>query len=257
MPRIRNHFYYSYVGSKNSEIPQFAAWLPTDQSTAIVEPFAGSAAVSYHLWTLGHRNIHISDRDPFLVELWRRVKDDDERRRLIDEATAAVAAINSKAEYDEFKKTKTFISELVGVTWYHFRQHMAPLKFTNKPNFEELFNRPYTRFMQDITPIASDFVAACERWRNDPNAFIFIDPPYVNEDNNFYHNDGSIFDLEAMYTYLLDLMHSPCKVLIIVSDKLLMRLLFKDYIKGMYAKTYALSRKKCNHMIIANYEIEN
>lgn len=255
MPRVRNHFYYSYMGSKTSEIPQFNDYLPTDRNVTIVEPFAGSAAVSYHLWCNGFRDIHISDRDPFLVELWRRVRDPEERGRLIDEATAAVAAIDSRESYKELIRSNTFISQLIGSTWYNFRRNVAPLSFDRKPDFTEIFNRNYTNFISDIHPEECDFIDMCERHRNDPNAFIFIDPPYVNEDNNFYYNEGSILDLEAMYTYLLDLLNSPCKVLIIVSDKLLMKLLFKEYIKGIYPKKYEFSKKKVNHLIIANWDL--
>jgi len=254
-PRIRQPFYYSYVGSKYQEIPLFVNWLPTDQSTTIVEPFAGSAAVSYHLFQNGFHNINISDRDPFLLELWDRVRDDDKRNQLITELADTVSSISNKEQYVALMKQRNFISELIGTTWYSYHHKIYPMTGP-RPNFNEIYNRPYTTFLQQINAVQSDFIPMCERYRNDPNAFIFLDPPYVNEDNSYYSNDGNVFDMESMYTYIHDLIaNARCKVLMIVSDRLLMRLLFKDMITGSYPKQYQFSKKRVNHLIIANYTI--
>lgn len=252
MPIKKNHFYYSYIGSKYKEIPQLSEWLPTDNKTKIIEPFAGSAAISYHLWTLGFRDIIISDRDPFLIELWNRVSNEETRIKLIKDLTKIVNKITNKEEYMTMIRNKNFISELVGSTWYNFRRNIYP-ENKNKPDFEEIYNRPYTNFIKDIQFKENDFRTVCDLYKNDPNAWIFIDPPYVNEDNSMYHNDDALFDMETIYLYILNLLSCKCKVLIVVSDRLLMRLLFKDYIKGSYPKQYQFSKKKVNHLIITNY----
>lgn len=252
-----NHFYYSYIGSKRSEIKEFESYLPMTSTNIFVEPFAGSAAVAFHLWQNNpNRQIVIGDRDPFLIELWDRVIDPLRLDETIEECQTFMDSITDKESYDSIVRRKTWISDFVANSYHSFRRGVYP---ANKPkiNYRQLFAKPYTSFLRSpsVELYRGEFMDLCDRYKNDPSAFIFLDPPYVNDDNSYYSRDASTFDLETLYLYIQDLFKHPCKCMMIVSDRLLMRLLFKDYIKGSYAKRYSLSKKTTRHLIITNYTL--
>ena len=112
--------------------------------------------------------------------------------------------------------------------------------------FDKLLN------MANVTN--NDFRITCDKYKNDKTAFLFIDPPYINSCNDFYSDDSSIDDIDKFYEYLTDLLKTcKCKIMIVVNNALLMRLLFKDFIKHKYGKKYEASKKKAEHIIITNY----
>ena len=48
---MKNHFFYPYVGNKREEVEHIYNLLDLNNIDTIVEPFCGSCAVSYYLWT--------------------------------------------------------------------------------------------------------------------------------------------------------------------------------------------------------------
>lgn len=252
-----NHFYHTYVGNKRNEIKYFEQYLLIDKDTIFIEPFAGSAAVSFYLWAHNKcDNIHINDRDPMLKQIHDVMSDDIKRNDLINTLQLKVNNITNKSEYNTETKGDDMISHIIANTYYVYRFGIYPMN-KPKPDYSKKFNISYNDFLKSptVTKSYDDFKVICDKYKHDPNAFIFLDPPYVNEDNTYYHNDGSIFDMESMYQYIADLMKCPAKVLMIVSNTLLSRLLYKDYIRGSYDKFYSLSKKRTTHLIISNYII--
>ena len=48
---MKNHFFYPYFGNKREEVEHICNLLDLNNIDTIVEPFCGSCAVSYYLWT--------------------------------------------------------------------------------------------------------------------------------------------------------------------------------------------------------------
>lgn len=254
----QSHYYYTFIGNKWKEIKKFEQYLCINEDTIFIEPFAGSAAVSYYLWKRNKcKNININDRDPLIWELWNIMRDDNKRIDKINEINKIVDNITTKEEYNRIVKIKskheTLNNRIIASTWYHYRPGIYPID-KKKPEYIKVLNIPYNDFLksENVKQTCEDFRVICDKHKDNPNAFIFLDPPYVNEDNCFYFNDGATYDMESLYQYMHDLMKSNAKILMIVSDTLLSRLLYRDYIRGSYDKNYSLSKKKTRHLIISN-----
>ena len=48
---MKNHFFFSYAGNKREEVEHIYNKLDLENIETIVEPFCGSCAVSYYIWT--------------------------------------------------------------------------------------------------------------------------------------------------------------------------------------------------------------
>jgi hypothetical protein len=48
---MKNHFFFSYVGNKREEVEHIYNLLDLNNINTIVEPFCGSCAVSYYIWS--------------------------------------------------------------------------------------------------------------------------------------------------------------------------------------------------------------
>jgi len=48
---MKNHYFYSYVGNKREEVEHIYSLLDLENIDTIVEPFCGSCAMSYYIWT--------------------------------------------------------------------------------------------------------------------------------------------------------------------------------------------------------------
>ena len=107
------------------------------------------------------------------------------------------------------------------------------------------------------------------KYKDNKNAFLYLDPPYVDSYNGSYSSyTGKSYD-EAMniidntqiYIDLLDILKYKCKVLFSINDCALTRYLYKDYIKNSYNHIYQTAhmknitdkkKKNTNVLIISN-----
>jgi hypothetical protein len=86
--------------------------------------------------------------------------------------------------------------------------------------------------------------------KDDPKAFIFMDPPYLSSCNQYYENtDVSIY--EHLYNHPIKT--APARVLLCLEDIWIIRLLFQHDTYDTYAKDYTLTKKKTRHALIKNF----
>ena len=139
-------------------------------------------------------------------------------------------------------------------------EHMPPLNGRKMNKMTAFLNPqfPFKQFLKKCKIHNQDFREVMELYRHDKTALVFLDPPYVNSCNDFYSDSTCVNDVDKFYTYLLDYIETAeCRILMIVNDALLMRLLFKKFIKHSYPKQYEMRSKKCvNHLIITNYWLQ-
>ena len=96
-----------------------------------------------------------------------------------------------------------------------------------------------------------DYKEILEKYKNNENAFIYLDPPYLDSYNSGYgkyhgktYDDKlNIIDNTAMYIDFLELLKCKCKVLFSINANALTRYLYKDYIKEEYNKNYYQQNK--------------
>ena len=96
-----------------------------------------------------------------------------------------------------------------------------------------------------------------EVYKDDEDAFLFLDPPHLYSDNSTYASQIRETDMTQIVVDILEYLRvCKCKVMLVINKLNILSYLFSDYIKGEYEKIYQLSKKKAMHLIICNYDIE-
>ncbi len=106
-----------------------------------------------------------------------------------------------------------------------------------------------------VSITCNDWLDVFDTFKNDENALILFDPPYMNSCNEFYNLHDNKKKNENVYEYfsLNNIISFKSKIMFILEDMWIINLLFKANFKKTYDKTYNISRKKTNHIIIYNY----
>ena len=109
-----------------------------------------------------------------------------------------------------------------------------------------------------------------EKYKDNEDAFIYLDPPYLESYNAGYNKyeksietDGTIIANTKIYIDILNyLKNSKCKILFSINKYYITEHIYKDYINKSYNKNYAFTilnsdkktiKKNTNILIIANF----
>ncbi|UUP19094.1 DNA adenine methylase [Nitratireductor thuwali] len=175
-----------WAGSKRSSIESLLSWMPSQIQTYI-EPFCGSAAISFHV---NAKICVLSDINERLINFYEQCRDSS------SELYAEYRSLetNKEAYYtirDKFNNEK---DDFVSAVYFYYlnRNCFNGLYRTNK-NGE--FNVPYSDSRIGSPLSREEFVSLCARLKrfilrkgdfeatvNDflgPESFFFIDPPYA------------------------------------------------------------------------------
>ena len=113
----------------------------------------------------------------------------------------------------------------------------------------------------------SDWRQCVDRYKDDPRALIFLDPPYFNSFNQEYygmdrvktHADGRIMDGTALFLEMLEYLKTAAACVVIITNSCaIIDHIFAPFLKKRYAKTYSRSvkiagayvRKSTNHILL-------
>jgi len=260
---MTSHFYIAWAGNKRREMGEINRFVDLNGIETVVEPFCGSAAFAFHTWKASpHLRVHLNDKCPHLYAMLSTIKRGD--KQTLYDGLQRYANV-TKEDYMRYNRevnggegddltTKWMLMQ----TYNGLRPGMPPAPGRPFPKLKPLQGAfPFDDMLERATLTNHDFRVVCDQYRNDPTAFLFIDPPYVNSCNDFYSDATCVDDVDAFYTYLLDLLqNATCKVMLVVNNALLMRLLFKDYIRHRYGKKYECTKRQTEHIIITNYDVE-
>lgn len=93
-----------------------------------------------------------------------------------------------------------------------------------------------------------------EEYKNNPEALLFLDPPYFGTYNKFYNSFSKQEDVTEIYVDIKLLLKTcHCKVFLIINDTLLIRDYFKKFPIISINEVFQISKKKSNSIIIKNY----
>lgn len=254
MSEIKDHFPLVIYGSKTKELKKLERFFPLDVKT-VIEPFAGSFAVIRYFYSDDKYNKIINDSDTDLINLYLRIAEDpdaisayyDEILKNPEHSNSTVIKAQTQA-LGCFKLLDTFCVKgmFKGRTIISKQAVIKPLSaFFNKPNID-LFNEDWRVIMDE--------------YKDDPDAFIFLDPPYFNSFNMSYYDykaeqDKNIKDNSLMFIEMLTyLKTSKAKIMVIISETALTDYILKEFKKFSYPKTYGTTGKKTNHIIYCNFE---
>ena len=144
---MKNHFFYPYVGNKREEVEHIYNLLDLNNINTIVEPFCGSCAVSYYIWSQNKDKNYkyiLNDLDNNLIDLLKSIRNGEYkdienevnkmRKEILEYENNTIEA---KTIYLKHVKNGKLSGYLLGHKYYSMRPFMFPLRdfkcrFNNK-----------------------------------------------------------------------------------------------------------------------------
>lgn len=248
-----------YPGGKKNEISLFKDWIPEKFNTYI-EPFVGGGAVYFYLEN--KKNI-INDINEDLINFYKKISTDSDN--LIKELKLMK---NNKDFYLEIRKmynendTSKFSKEAM---FYYLNRtcYGGIVRYNSKKEFNTPFGKystykpweyisdEHVNLLKNTQFMSKSFEEAFKKAKK--GDFVFIDPPYSSNFNNYYENNFS----DEQHKKLAECIRtSPAKCLAVISDLGNIPIIYKDLIKESYDKKYGINIKddtQVKHLIITNY----
>ena len=243
------------LGNKETDIKFFKHLLPLDAKT-VVEPFGGTFAVIKHFYKdITKYKFHINDNDETLYYVYKNYSD---AMKQYEELCKVYAS-----EYKEDLRRLDFKKYFMDLDMNkHIHDYIIKNIFVKGNMFKDIKNfdnfNPIEKDILDNALITNlDYTEVFQTYKDDADAFLFLDPPYLFSDNSNYASQVIETDMTQI---IVDILHfikcCKCKVMLIINRLNLLEYLFKDYIKGEYMRIYQISKKKSIHLIITNYDID-
>jgi len=255
-----------WSGGKGDEIPLFSKWIPETFET-YVEPFAGAAALYFHLNRYNKPNV-INDVHTELTDFYRSMKD--------GKANDIVSFMNEHPNDEETYYTvrdHTEIKEPLdnAKRFYYLRKtcYRGMLRYSkngkfNIPygryktcNYEALTDPRYTELLKNTEILHGSFEECFKRYNN-PDTFCFLDPPYDSEFTDYgYCQFGKEHHAKLAECFK----NTQMKCLMVIGDTPMIRELYNGYIVDEYHKKYRFKlhsgriNDKINttHLVITNF----
>jgi site-specific DNA-adenine methylase len=263
-----------YTGSKRMDIKFYEDRMPDPKDIDIsVELFGGSGYNSLYLFSKNNKiKSIINDNDEKLINFFNEIKKNsdliiDEYNYLIDIQPTKEDFLKLKTEFDENKSdnARRAILYLFFSKYHGMRKYLYPtnrkINKINKKNYDV-----FLEWLKNTEFIYGDYKDIYTKISQDKEKqyFIFLDPPYLSSFNSYYSSyrkgtsetkEKIIIDNTEMYIDILKYLEtSEKKILLIINKFAITEYIYKKYVKGEYNKTYQITKKKTQHLIINNYE---
>lgn len=253
---MKNHFYMSYAGNKRNECKDLYDMIDFNNCKTFIEPYAGSCAVSYYTWLKNpNLNFILNDENKYLKDMFIILKDEDKIDKFHNDYKELVKDMN-KEQYNIICKTDNTVSWFIKNKVYQIRPGLFQMEEKRVKKEINLREYPIYNFFKNanIDFRTGNGVLLLEEYKNNKEAVIFLDPPYINTSNQFYNYNIENVKYSNIYEYLYhnDINFFESCIFGIFEDNWVIRLLFTNKIKHLYDKTYQTSKKKTNHLIISN-----
>jgi hypothetical protein len=260
---MKNHYYTSYVGNKRKEIKDILPFIDLDNIKYILEPFAGSSAMSFYISTLYPNKFKyiLNDNDKINYDLFNISRDtertedfNNKMNKLIDEFNTYTDDVNRKIFYNSIN-IKTLEGYIFKNKYFHFRINVYPaFSIIDKIKPYKLQDYAVYNFYnnEDIIYENMDGVEFINKYNQDDDKLFLLDPPYLVSFNDYYNNkDVNIY--EWVYNNKSLLLNSKNKIIFILEHMWIIKLLLQDFkILFEYNKTYQITKKKTTHIVYSN-----
>jgi len=265
---MKNHFIFSYVGNKRGEVEKIYENINFENITTILEPFCGSCALSYYIWSLNKDKKYkyiLNDLDNDLIDLILLIQNgnideiNNDINKLIEEIREIDEPLDAKKKYIDIIKNNGLYGFYIKNKYYSITAGLFPINIYKKMKKTEIEKTPFYDFLKNanVEITCGDGVKIIKKYDNE-KCFLFLDPPYLQSQNSSYDNNTGD-NMDNIYEYLIktDLCNLKSKTLICHENNWLFNILFKKYFYGEceYSKKYNATHKKTIHILGRNYEM--
>lgn len=275
MSKIQDTIPLGCMGNKKNELkfllPIIEPQITT--STIFVEPFCGSSIVSFNIFKKINKNIdfHINDLDTFRINFYKNMTKEKERQKLYKLENEIVE--KGEEFYNNIVKGKDddYLKYVISKRIHSFRHGIFP---TNKKIILHEITDNWKEFLNKSIITNNDYLDILNKYKDNENAFLYLDPPYMDSynagystyQNKTHDEDLKVIDNTEMYINFLEILkNGKCKVLFSINNCALTKYLYKDFIKESYNHIYQSThlnikninegkiKKNENVLIISNF----
>ena len=213
---------FQYQGSKRGFARKILCYLPQDKKLTLVEPFAGSAAVSVAAAYYGQMgNFWLNDLNRPLIDLWHEIISDPSELAHHYEAVWNKQLDDPRRYYDEIRTRFNSDGAPADLLYLLSRaikgavRYNSDGKFNQSPDNRRLGTRPKTMLrrlmavstlLRGKTRLTSfDYRELIESWR--PDQFWYMDPPYEGvskQRDSRYVGSVSRIEFESFLSEVID-----------------------------------------------------
>jgi len=256
------HFYYSYPGNKYNEMECIYPSLNLDGVLNIVEPYAGGCGFSFAIWEKNKdKNLtyFINDLNPALFQFYQIASNEELQKEIEKNMHTWVDLIMEQNDVEERRKIYNGIKNLDTISsllfinrYYCIRPGLFPqnLKTFNKFYFDKM---PIHHFFKNANVVATnvDGNAIFEKYKNDRQSLIFIDPPYLDSNNAFYCSVKGTNIYEKFWREKLG--EYAAGIYMVLEKNYITEALFGEYQIHSYAKRYLMKGgRETVHAVYSN-----
>jgi DNA adenine methylase len=246
----------SYFGNKRKEVEIIYKNLKLENIETIVEPYCGSAAISYYIYLQNpNYKFILNDNNKFLKQMYNLIKNNEKCLEFNEEyKTKCEYFKNNKEKYLEVISKDTLMAWFIKNKVYRIRPGMFPNEgYRNYKEEIDIRTFPICDFFKNgnIEFYDLDAITIYEKYKNNDKCLILLDPPYISSCNDFYVNSSmNVYE----YLYKNDIIKEKAKIYLFLENIWIINLLFnvKNNKFIVYDKAYELSKRKTEHIIISN-----
>jgi len=255
-----SHLKFNYSGNKRNEYKNIEDKFNFDGIENIIEPFCGSAAISFNIW-LKHKDkfhYYINDKDKDLIDIYQMFKT-TEPDIIYDKIKDIGSRITNRELFIELHKNENksvfeclFRRMMSGVSLGWYRGD----KYNTGKNFSPL-QLLFLEFLRcDYLHITNnDWFDIFDIYKNDEKTIFIFDPPYLNRDNRPYVKP-TLRVYDYFKTNNINTFNSHIFFMLedipIVRELFIHNKIYEPYHKKYVIKSKDPTRTNTKHIIISN-----
>ena len=262
------------MGNKKNELKLLLPIIEPQitKDTIFVEPFCGSSIVSFNVFKKINKDIefHINDLDQTRIKFYKNMTVEKERDELY-KIEKEIVEKGAEFYYNIVRGNDDYLKYVISKRIHNFRNGLFP---TNKKIIIREISDNWKEYFNKAIITNQDYLNILDKYKDNENAFLYLDPPYMDSfnagygtyQNKTHDEDLKIIDNTEMYIKFLDLLkNGKCKILFSINDCVLTNYLYKDYIKETYKHKYQTTylnienlnigktKKNTNVLVISNF----
>jgi site-specific DNA-adenine methylase len=273
-----SHFYFAYDGNKRQET-KFLEDVDFSKYDIIVEPFCGSCAVSLWLYfNKGYKDktYVINDFDSTLMAFYEEIANEgsEDFYDYCDEILKRTPKITEEEYKQEIsKRNDNLKSWFFWRKCYDFRLGRYPSRIIGKGLSKR--QTKTDEFFKQAVLYNMDGWKLIQKYKDNPKAFIFLDPPYFNSSNVNYTmkeeitrtgdgEDDYFIDGTKIFVDIAELLEdekTKAKCTLIINGNAILERVYKGMIIKKYKKEYQqnmclkdgkIKKRSTYHILVGN-----